>query len=58
MPDMTFPEWLLALNAAAVKRGYTGGERFFQGTGEDCWRESYDTGMSPEEALIEDETYA
>jgi hypothetical protein len=54
---MTFEQWLEELNAEAARRGYAGADRFWQGTGDDCWRDYYDVGITPADALTEDESY-
>ena len=55
---MDFDTWLNELNAEAARRDYAGANQFWQGTGADCWRDSFDDGMTPAEALAEDETNA
>lgn len=53
-----FAAWLDALNVAASARGYAGGDSFWQSTGAECWREYFDCGTTPADALTEDESYA
>ena len=55
-PD--FGSWLSGLNAEAARRGYAGADRFWQGTGADCWRDSFAEHMTPAVALTEDESNA
>lgn len=52
---MEFEEWLEQLDVAAKQRGYAG-DSFSQGTGADCWRASFEAGLSPADALTEDES--
>ena len=50
---MTFEEWIAALDAEARRIGYGSGS--YSGmTGLDCWRDAYDDGMTPTDALAED----
>ncbi|MFC3127231.1 hypothetical protein ACFOD4_19355 [Pseudoroseomonas globiformis] len=51
---MTFPEWLAALNAEAAARGYQG-KPLVEQTGEECWREAYEDGEMPAQALTSNE---
>jgi hypothetical protein len=54
---MDFNAWLNELNAESKRRGYAGADEFWQGTGADCWRPSYDDGMTPVDALADDASY-
>jgi hypothetical protein len=56
---MSFDEWKEKLNTIADRFGYkTGGESLTDHTGEDCWREFYEHGYTPYEALQEDASRA
>jgi len=60
MTDLNSPEfraWLAELDAAASRRGYLGGP-LSQQTGEECWANSYAEGLTPDQAITEDESYA
>jgi hypothetical protein len=48
----TFEDWCASLNRWSAKYGYSGG--IVQQTGADCWRDYYDEGYTPDEALRED----
>lgn len=48
---VSFQEWSKKLDAYAVSVGFF--ENMVQETGEDCWRESFEDDMMPEEAFIE-----
>jgi hypothetical protein len=54
----SFEEWLDELNAEAARRDYAGADRFWQGTGSDCWLPYYEDGYTPADALTEDESNA
>ena len=47
---ISFAEWLIELNACAVKAGYKG-QPLVLITGQLCWHTDYESGVSPEEAL-------
>ena len=64
MQTMSFEEWCKALDAhhenlretEAGFEGYGHGPATEQ-TGTECWRDYYDQGDTPEDALAEDRTY-
>ncbi len=45
-----------ALDAEATRQGYVG-DKPLTSCGPECWRESYDEGLTPAEAIKEDESY-
>lgn len=49
-----FDTWLAELNHEAKRRGYPGAPLSMQ-CGSECWRVSFEDGMTPAEALDEDE---
>ena len=54
---MTFDQWKSELAKELGKVfGFSldEGERYIAATGEDCWRESFDDGLSPKEAAGEE----
>jgi hypothetical protein len=53
---MSFEEWLVELDSAAIALGYEGS--ITSHTGHECWRTSFDDGITPAEALAEDWSYA
>lgn len=53
--ELTFKEWLVALDAEAAKYANIG---YVAVTGEDCWRGYYEDGYSREDAYREDGSYA
>ena len=50
LDHISFAEWLIELNACAVKAGYKG-QPLVQITGQLCWYADYESGVSPEDAL-------
>jgi hypothetical protein len=57
-PSLSFEEWLRELDAEYEKRGgdQTGKSLVAQ-SGRECWRDYYDDGYSPADALSEDWSY-
>lgn len=55
MPDMDFAEWCDELNRLSKEVGWMGD--LIEQTGEDCWREYYEDGVSPKDALNEEISY-
>ncbi len=53
---MTFEQWLTALNEAAHTDRFKG--VLVRQTGAECWRDYYEDGMTPDEALAEDWSHA
>lgn len=53
---LTFDEWLAALDGAALTAGFRC--RLAATSGAECWRDYYEEGMTPDEALAEDWSYA
>jgi hypothetical protein len=53
----TFEEWCACLCAIAAKDQNRYGPNPIESCGEDCWRDYYDDGYSPEDAWWEDGTY-
>jgi hypothetical protein len=53
---MTFEEWLEAINDLAAADGAVSdpGIAYTDMTGAECWRASFDDGLSPEEAWDEE----
>lgn len=51
----TFELWLAELDALAAAEGCD--TPYTQQTGPECWRESYDDGMTPAEAWAEEKYY-
>ena len=51
----TFQEWLaeLRLISKTVQQYFYDGDE-----GDDCWRDSFDDGLTPMEALLEDASHA
>lgn len=54
---MNFEEWKKELAAALGKTFGMDGEEYIRQTGDDCWREMFDDGLSPTDAASE-EAYA
>lgn len=50
-----FKDWLDELNTVAAKRLYADAESMWQATGSDAWEGYYEDGLSPADALTEDE---
>jgi hypothetical protein len=57
LDHVSFAEWLIELNACAVKAGYKG-QPLVRITGQLCWYGDYESGIPPEKALkiVEKET--
>lgn len=53
---LTFEQWLAALDSAALSAGFRC--RVAATTGAECWRDYYDGGMTPDQALTEDLSHA
>lgn len=51
----TFDQWLEALDKVAPSVGYISDHTLTSLTGKDCWRDSYDQGLTPAEAIEMDE---
>jgi hypothetical protein len=51
LDHISFAEWLIALNACAVKAGYKNNPPFLRITGQLFWYADYQDGLSPESAL-------
>jgi hypothetical protein len=51
LDHISFAEWLIALNACAVKAGYKTDEPFVQITGQLCWHSFYEAGVPPSVAI-------
>lgn len=54
---MTFEKWLEELNTIARAYGFKGAPIVEQ-TGAECWRECYDEGLTPREALMNEGLHA
>ena len=54
---MQFEQWLKQLDETARERGYCveRGQTYSAVTGADCWRDYFDDGLLPADALAEDE---
>lgn len=52
---LSFEQWLDALDAAALTIGFKG--RIVKDTGDDCWRDYYEHGITPRQALSDDLSY-
>ena len=52
--DITFDEWLLELDKVTHEYGHSPESSYSKETGQECWREYYEDGYSPEEAYRED----
>jgi len=50
LDHISFAEWLINLNACAIKAGYRGGP-FVTITGQLSWHSFYEAGISPKTAL-------
>lgn len=51
-----FEQWLAGLDHAALTAGFRC--RMVAGTGAECWRDYYDDGYTPRDALAEDLSHA
>lgn len=56
---MTFEEWKAQLAVELSKTfdwegGKVDGEQYIKDTGDDCWREAFDDGLSPADAASEE----
>jgi hypothetical protein len=56
---MTFEEWKAQLAVELSKTfdlegGKVNGEQYIRDTGDDCWREMFDDGLSPADAASEE----
>lgn len=56
---MTFEDWLKQLaielsKAFSLEGGTVDGAQYIKDTGEDCWREIFDDGLTPAEAANEE----
>lgn len=54
---MTFDDWKQQLVDELYRVFQVDGEAYIRNTGEGCWREAYDDGLTPREAA-EEEAYA
>ncbi len=57
---MDFEQWKAELAVELGKTfggGLAGGQDYIKGTGDECWREMFDDGLSPKQAASE-EAYA
>ena len=54
--NFTFEQWLAFLDGAALSGGWK--YRIAEQTGDECWRDYYDYGYTPLEALTEDCSHA
>jgi hypothetical protein len=51
--NVDFEDWIVALDQEFQKIGW-GYERYMQQTGSECWREMFDDGLTPSEAVSEE----
>lgn len=52
---ISFEQWLSGLDHAALTYGFT--RRLVADTGAESWRDYYEDGMTPTQALLEDLSY-